>query len=249
MVDEARPKLPRATLRNDKLYVEGEKEPYFRDRTNDVRLRIDRLMIHRGYRDYRNRTGKVLTESLHGIATLEEDEFAVIGHETDDTAPIEFLLGPIPETETEHHWRATIGFHVYDWEFPLQKEGFWIQGYCTRQYIEDLFAAVRRGHVDNIRVGMETTMWTKDPPRMSGSPRTWHLASPTDGTSTHDPALENGYISSLAWEENFRAPKTNDDEITAPKPQLVELPARVYSMLAALLVIAAALLGLTFLRY
>ena len=32
--------------------------------------------------------------------------------------------------------------------------------------------------------------------------------------------------------ETFGAPKTNDDEITAPKPQLVELPARVTTALA-----------------
>jgi hypothetical protein len=95
---------------------------------------------------------------------------------------------------------------------------------------------------------METTMWTKDPPLMSGSPRTWHLAPPTDAEFL-GPALEDGYISSLIWEENFGAPKTKDDEATAPKPQLVELPARVYSMLSALLAIAAALLVLTFLRH
>jgi hypothetical protein len=69
MVDD-RPKLPRARLRDEKLYIEGEKEPYFRDRTNDVRLRIKALTIRRGYQD--GKTGKVLTEYLHGIATLGE---------------------------------------------------------------------------------------------------------------------------------------------------------------------------------
>ena len=48
------------------------------------------LTIRRGYQD--GKTGKVLTEYLHGIATLGEDEFAVIGLETDDTTPIEFYL-------------------------------------------------------------------------------------------------------------------------------------------------------------
>jgi hypothetical protein len=36
--------------------------------------------------------------------------------------------------------------------------------------------------------------------------------------------------------------------VTASKPQLVELPSRVYSMLTALLVMVAALLVLIFLR-
>jgi hypothetical protein len=245
MATDGHPKLPRATLRDEKLYVEGEREPYFQDGKNTVWLRIDALRIERGYL----RTDKVLTETLHGIAKLEEDTFAVIGLETDDAAPIKFLLKPIPETETEFHWYASIGFSTHEgfewWEIPDWEEGFWIEGYCTRQYLDDLLAAVRRGHVDNIRVEMKTTMWTKDPPLMSGSPRTWHLAPATDDKST-GPALAHGLISSLTWVEKFREPK---DTARAPKPQLVELPARVYSMLSALLAIAAALLVLTFLRY
>jgi hypothetical protein len=55
MAAEDRPKLPRATLRDDKLYIKGEKEPYFRDRSNNIRLRIDALTIRRGYRDLLNR--------------------------------------------------------------------------------------------------------------------------------------------------------------------------------------------------
>jgi hypothetical protein len=248
MVAEDRPKLPRASLRGEKLYIEGEKEPYFRDSTNGVQLRIDALTIRRGYTDFRD--GKVLTESLEGIATLDGgDEFTVIGLDTDDddTTPIQFYLYSVSDAETELHWRARIGFVSANREFR-QDAHFWISAEFTSQYVDDLLAAVRRGHVDNISVRMKTTMWTQDPPLMSGTWRTWHLAPPTDGKFTHDPAPEHGYISSLTWEENFGAPKTKDDEVTAPKPQLVELPARVYSMLTALLVIVAALLVLTFLR-
>jgi hypothetical protein len=241
------PKLPRATLRDDKLYIEGEKEPYFRDRTNAVRLRIDALTIRRGYRDLRNRKD-YLTESLGGIATVEKDEFVVIGLETDHTWPIEFDLRPIAETETEYHWHASIGFNTHEgfewWNMPDWEEGFFIEGYCTRSYLDDLLAAVRRGHVDNIRVIMETTMWTQAPPLMSGSPRTWCLACYGNG-GAKGPTSEAGYISSLIWEEKF-GPPLKDDAPT--KPQLVELPVRVYSMLTALLAIAAALLVLTFLR-
>jgi hypothetical protein len=124
------PKLPRATLRDDKLYIEGEKEPYFRDRTNAVRLRIDALTIRRGYRDLRNRKD-YLTESLGGIATVEKDEFVVIGLETDHTWPIEFDLRPIAETETEYHWHASIGFNTHEgfewWNMPDWEEGFFMR--------------------------------------------------------------------------------------------------------------------------
>jgi hypothetical protein len=92
--------LPRASLRGEKLYIEGEKEPYFRDPTNGVQLRIDALTIRRGYTDYRD--GKVFTESLEGNATLGGDEFAVIGLETDDddTTPIEFYLNSASDADS-----------------------------------------------------------------------------------------------------------------------------------------------------
>ena len=66
-------KLPRVTLRGENLYVEGEEEPYFRDPESTIRLRVDALTIYRGYEpeDPIKLTGKVLTESLHGIAKLE----------------------------------------------------------------------------------------------------------------------------------------------------------------------------------
>jgi hypothetical protein len=235
MASDDRPKLPRATLRDEKLYVEGEKEPYFRDREQSVWLRVEALTISRGYAP--NQTRKPFLESLHGIAKLEErDRFAVIGLETDPTTPIQFRLESVPDTETKFHWRANINFHAHDREAANEGEYFWISGYCTSQYFDDLLAAVRRGHVDNIRVGMETTMWT--------------LAAPIDGEAER-PAYEFGHISSLIWEEKFglHPPEETKDAAIAPKPQRVELPARVYSMLSALIGLVAALLVLTFLRH
>jgi hypothetical protein len=232
------PTLPRATLRDGKLYVEGEKEPYFRDREYILWLRVNApLSVHRGYETERG-GNKALEEFLFGTVTLERDRFAVISLETDRT----FKIRPISDAETKHHWQADIGFY----------DGFFIDGFCTRQYFDDLLAAVRRGHVHNIRVGMETSMWTRDkPPFFGNSSRIWHLAPPIDrdDAKDHDLDLGQGNISSLMWTEVFAAPKMKDDEVTAPKPQLVELPARVYSMLSTLIAIAAALLVLTFLRH
>jgi hypothetical protein len=186
---------------------------------------------------------------LRGSAKLEgRDRFAVIGLETDRNTPIEFYLRSVPDAETKFHWRADIGFHTHDWEFD-EEEGFWIQGYCTTQYFDHLLTAVRRGHVDNIRVSIQTTLWTRDKSSMFEVPRAWHVAPPIDCEPTR-PAIEHGIISSLTWEEKFglHPAKEAENELTPPKPQVVELPARVYSMLSALLAIAAALLVLTFLR-
>jgi hypothetical protein len=48
MTSDDRPKLPRATVRDEKLYVEGEKEPYFQDlREGTIYLRVDALSLRR----------------------------------------------------------------------------------------------------------------------------------------------------------------------------------------------------------
>ena len=83
MAFDDRPKLPRATLRDEKLYIEGDARPYFRDPKHTFWLRVSALWIHRGYQpeNYSKRTdNNSLTESVHGVARFEEkDRFAVIG--------------------------------------------------------------------------------------------------------------------------------------------------------------------------
>ena len=99
MASDDRPKLPRVTVRDEKLYVEGEKEPYFQDRKHTIRLRVSALTIYRGYAP--DETRKTFIESLYGIATLEDgDRFAVIGLETDPATLIRFHLDSVPDTET-----------------------------------------------------------------------------------------------------------------------------------------------------
>ena len=184
MAFDDRPKLPRVTVRDEKLYVEGEKEPYFQDRKHTIRLCVRALTIYRGYvpENFSERAGaKVPTESLRGTATLEDgNRFALIGLETDRKTPINFVLPTIADNETKHHWQASIGFTPHDREYPDWEEQFWIEGYCRKQYLDDLLAAVRRGHIDNIRVGMETTMWTKTTQRstaLARGPGTLHRQS------------------------------------------------------------------------
>jgi hypothetical protein len=61
---------------------------------------------------------------------------------------------------------------------------------------------------------------------------------------------EFGNISSLTWEEKFGLyPAKAEDQVAEVKPQAVELPARVYTMLTALIVIGVLLVILTFLRH
>ena len=93
-------------------------------------------------------------------------------------------------------------------------------------------------------------MWTKDKLSMVRRRRTWHLAPPIDPEAATRPSYAICNISLLTWEEKFGPSPVNEVKVeaTPPKPQMVELPTRPYSMLAALLAIAGALLVLTFLR-
>jgi hypothetical protein len=94
---------------------------------------------------------------------------------------------------------------------------------------------------------MQTTMWTKQHrPPFGDDRRTWHLAPVIDRENL-GPELESGFISSLIWQEGFQHPVTITDE-QSPKPQVVESPARVYSILTGLLLIGVALLVLIVLR-
>jgi hypothetical protein len=63
MASDDRPKLPRATLRDEKLYIEGKKEPYFLDRTNDC------LAAHRRADDPPRLPGSSDRQATHGILT------------------------------------------------------------------------------------------------------------------------------------------------------------------------------------
>jgi hypothetical protein len=164
--------------------------------------------------------------------------------ETDPSPPIEFHLKSVTENEIKFHWRATIGFQMHDWEFE-HEEGFWVQGHCPAQPFNAVVAAVRTGRVEKLRVGMTTMMWTKQKSSafMPGMPMTFHLVPPVDKESTR-PALERGTITSIAWNESY-GPKPAD---AAPPPVVVELPARLYSMLGTTVAIGVFIAVLLFLR-
>ena len=88
--------LPRAVLRDENLYIEGEDEPYFRD-TGYIDLEVTDLRISGGCEDFRlfdtladQHLAKV---SLHGrVKLVGEDKFAVAGEKTDPCVPVDFSL-------------------------------------------------------------------------------------------------------------------------------------------------------------
>jgi len=173
MTEENRPlpKLPRATLRGDKLYVEGAKKPYFRDPKHTIVLRVDAITIHQGPEKDgigNFEGGWAPAESLSGIAKLEgHDRFAVIGYRTDPNTAIAFQLKPLlPKLPVpaflpkQNLWHAQISLFTHrDYFNQVQEEKFYVHAYCPKNYFDDLLAVLRKGHTDHIRVGMQTEMF------------------------------------------------------------------------------------------
>jgi hypothetical protein len=247
-------KLPRSVLRGENLYVGDDKEPFVRDPDYRLHLAVFDLAIAGGFEatDIGDaRSDKQPSRiSLSGRAKLDgKDNFAVAGLKTDPDLPIGFSLATVPATETRFVWRATIGFSRHDWELEIE-ETFYVHAYVLPEQFDQILAAVRTGHVESLRVAMETTMWTKRKSSgfMLGEPMTLYLVPPTDREDRHH-AVEWANVASITWGESYgarRAPAVDAD--LPPSPTVIEFPARAYSLLTAIVGLLAALVMLVFLR-
>jgi hypothetical protein len=112
-----------------------------------------------------------------------------------------------------------------------------------KECFDNLLAAVRRGHIKEIRLGMETTMWTTDKPAPIGRlPRTWHVAPEIDRESSLA-GTEKANISQLTWYETFGKPPPKKDHkapppAPVPAPVQKELPSWALPTIFALVVLA-----------
>lgn len=244
------PKLPRAVLRGEELYVGDDKEPYFRDPHHVVALDVTDLRIAGGFEPANLTEARglkvIVAAGLSGSATLEgRDKFAVAGLDIGKNTKIAFHLRTVAEEETRFLWAARVGYSMYDWDYD-REAGFWVEGYCTQAEFDRIVSAVRAGRIERIRVALSTTMWTKKKSSgfMPGMPMTFHVAPPSDKEST-TPALESGFIQSVTWDEAYvyRAPAPE------PEPKPIVLPQLVYKFLAWILAAQAAVAVLLFLKW
>jgi hypothetical protein len=242
-------------MRGEELYVGNDKEPYFRDADYVIHLGVTDLKIAGGLEQsdpMEGRSPKVaVSRGLRGLAKLEgRDKFAGAGFDAGKNPTIEFHLRTVGADETRFHWAASIGYSMPDWEFDTDP-GFWVQGYCIQPEFDRVLAAVQSGHVERLRVALTTTMWTKQKSNgfMPGMPMILCVAPPTDKESA-TPALERGFIRSVTWDETYgaRTPAPSDEDAPPPKPQPVELPVRVYSLLTAIVGLLAFLAVMLVLR-
>ena len=119
-------KLPRVALRGELLYVEGEKEPYFRDPEHQVWMNVGEITVHGGfrepYRDEKTTAFQTGALSIEGRAAFEfGDRFGVIGYETDPKTSIRFGFHGRSEAESRLHWQANIGLMIYEPEDGIEQ--------------------------------------------------------------------------------------------------------------------------------
>jgi hypothetical protein len=219
-------KLPRTDIRGENLYVEGEKEPYFRIPEHWVWMNVGEIIVGGGFEKLRGDSVTAFKPRrlrIEGRAAFEHgDSFAEIGYQTDPKTPIHVSFNT--NSENRHHWQANIGLLPFD---AIGDEYFYVEFYLPEPEFADLLTIARAGSLDNIRLAMTTTMWTKNHP-ISVS----HFHGNADLYLYQDSfSSERATLQSLQWTERFNAkplqpqspsPISNPDVGKAPKPTLIE---------------------------
>ena len=240
-------KLPRTDIRGENLFVEGEDEPYFRIPEHWVWMNVGDIFVGGGFE-------KPLTEPvtafkprrlrIEGRAAFEHgDSFAVIGYQIDPKTPVHVSFNT--NSEHRHHWQANIGLMPFE---AMGDEFFYVEFYLPDPEFADLVTIARAGNLDNIRIAMTTSMWTKMRP-VSVS----YFHGNADlylCPNSYSPQSERGTLQSVQWTERFRAkppkldtppPPSNHNAEKSLKPTIVELPGKLYSMLSTLIFMGVAI--------
>ncbi|HEY8335847.1 MAG TPA: hypothetical protein VIQ05_18820 [Tardiphaga sp.] len=100
-------KLPHAVLRENKLYVEGQKGAYVRGMTRSLALEVRDLTYHRGYTVI---DGKgTVSGRISGTAEIGRGDTTQVAGSNFRAHEIPFNVRPVP-AGSEHEWRLHIGF-------------------------------------------------------------------------------------------------------------------------------------------
>jgi hypothetical protein len=219
-------------IRDGQLFVEGDDKPYIKLLDHTILMQITELKVNRQYtdKDQRWSTDKKtevqrtkdtnVTEYLTGIVEFEDDDSLNVFGLNTTTVQVTFHLIPAwGDLAPDMRWYANIGYLGHNWETATE-EKFYISARCPRECFDDLVAAVRRGHVENIKVGLESDMWTQDTMlrHMRSVHTKWYL--PPDDMGPRAKAN----ISLLRWAESFGGRPKAEGKPPVRVAQPVKLP-------------------------
>jgi hypothetical protein len=176
-------KLPRAEVREGRLYIEGEKEAYVQDAIRTLFLTVRKLTYHRTFQI--GDDGKVWQGGrISGTAAIDGDMLTVAGSGLPKVCEIPFSVRPVPEDETKYHWQMSVGFLPHDWEIGNDDE-YYCECYAPEPVFNELVKAYLMGKAAEVKVGAHTKLWTRhvDSYAPVGVNVTWYLVPPTDRQS------------------------------------------------------------------
>jgi hypothetical protein len=243
-------KLPRAQVRDGKLYIEGEKEPYVQGAIRHLRLTIRKLRYHRIFEV--DDDGKVRQGGwLRGTAIIEGDALTVAGSGLPKVREIPFSLREALEPETKYHWQMSIGFLPHDWEIGNDDE-YYCECYAPESMFTELVKAYLIGKAEQLKVLAHTKLWVRqvDWHKPVGIGVTWYLVPSTDRQSDM-PDHVRGNITQLSWSDGPIAeppadlaeePRSQATDRTAHLAVLRKISSSLIAILVTLIVLAAIVL-------
>jgi hypothetical protein len=169
-------KLARAELREGRLYIEGEKEPYIQGAIRHLWLIVRKLQYHRTFEidDGKVRRGG----QVRGTAAIERDMLTVAGSGLPKVREIPFSVRAMPEEETKYHWQMSVGFLPHDWEVGNDDE-YYCECYAPELVFNELVKAHLMGKAEELKVGACTKLWIRhfDWHTPVGDDVTWYLVA------------------------------------------------------------------------
>jgi hypothetical protein len=210
-------KLPRAELREERLYIEGEKEPYMQGSRHSLRLTVRKLQFHRKFGIY---DGKAQQSGLiQGTATIEDDRLTVAGRGLPEVRKIPVSV--VGHDEEEYDWEISVGFNPGDWIYGTVDEYF-CSCYVPESVFNELVKAYLMGKAEELTVKACPKLWLREPdwhgPGTFG--RTWYLVPSIDRQMPDDMTdMARGNITTFSWSDRptEEPPADEEEELQQPK--------------------------------
>ena len=189
-------KLPRAQLRDGRLYIEGEKEPYVQA-TRHLFLTVRTLQYQRTFDidECKVRQGG----RVRGTAAIERDTLTVAGSGLPKVNEIPFSMRAVPEEETKYHWQMSVGFLPHDWEIGTDDE-YYCECYAPEPVFNEPVKAYLTGKAEELTINTDTKLWVNhlDLHTPLGHGVTLHLV-PSTRRQSNMPDQALGKITHFSW--------------------------------------------------
>lgn len=193
------------------ISVEGQKGKFTQKLIRSLGLRIPQMNVSRSFRT-EEANGATMTR-LTGQAVIDRDRLGRIGL---PEYASELVVGLLPSSDASHHWRGSIGFIPYDWEF-IGEETYFCEIYIPTTAFDELIREHDQGKLRNLEIFLHTDLWGFDydyyaPPSGKVS---WHLPPDHNGNATRA-GLGAVKVEVFRWSDEKIQPRVASKRLPAP---------------------------------